>query len=1352
MKLSRIVFAIILITALLLSVVQVVPQFGQTGQASASTKKAYTISIDASWHDNYGFTYPLTYEFSIPAALTNAKLYHKHNSGDSWVQLTSQSSANATTPSNFYNGNESARWDYTNDKVYVNVAFSSTSDKLYVEVTDSSDVVQDIEYAGMPTYWDGRAAAVTLTGDGWCNPACSDTYCPERPEAWPDLVDTWQSHHVWGTIGVDTNNGGQPDWSEIQSQINEGYLEVASQGITHGYPNSWTETTSNTEISGSKASILGNLTLPWFQVSGSVEYVFSWLAPHGQITNFDKTHFGEYHYLISRWYELDCGAIDYQTWDYTHNTFTPTGITIWAQNVGLCASTDTDDLNSEFDAAYSAGGIYYLSTHPDLAGNLTDSNGWYNLHLEHINDYKDIWYAPFGILYLYQLAATVPNILSVGGLLEDYPTAIDNYLNENAQTTNYGTSTSLLVTTNISTFRERALLQFDLSSIEEGIALNNATLKMYYWGHDSSDPVGEYVFAYKLTKSTWSETTSTWIKYTDTAILRQDWTSILPGSSGVAANYGYIRKIQASSTGSVNYIKINAKANGNVKVAVYDDDGTSGEPYTLLGVQNTSKAVSAGTNWIPLETEFTVTNGDYYYVGILNDSTNGCTYWTYSGLTTRYKSITYANGFPSTWDNGGDTHSSTVVLDCDPYWLEYWDTAGGDYVTSNPDGGNATIPAAAGWIVIDVTDIAQDAIDNENGLLNILIRSDEDQTVSSAIKFYSREYATASYRPYVSIDGTYPSISLSPISKTFNDLIGNESYYGVTDISDPSWPIGDGNCTFTITNMSAITIDILVKSGNFTGGTGWTLGTPGNNTARLKLWESGAANEGAGLVPTASYQTLISDLPAGNSTKVEIRLDTPTTINDQMDKTATVTFLPTQPDLMSGGEESEQQVIVKALLYIDISNTPSSWNINSGNAVTVGNVYSTGLDNFTLSNDGNITVDIAISGTDLVQPVTGYTWYLNDSGEPSAGNYSLKAGLNGNLTYLGNWTGTASQSRNYAVCANGTFIYTGTDTNPTVIVKIAVGNMSTVSSATADSGLKYSRQMIYLDGFVYDVLETNPAKVLKIDAGNLSISTFWTGNASQINGEALIWDGTYLVVACSSGHVIQINRSTGATVNSIALSRTYYGLGYDDSYYYAASWSTHAKLDKISRSTMSLDSTWTGAAGEDSASSVTVIGTHAYVGLYTDPGQVIDVGTATMTTSDTWTGTADQEYVTHVVDDGHYIYASTDTYGPGITMVINSSGMDTVASFGASFDSVVSICFYNGLIITGYCESNGAVIKTSAYPVIIKKESPEYLIESLEPDDSLAWGMIFISPTSYTNPSSATQLSGNITLTASVST
>jgi len=88
----------------------------------------------------------------------------------------------------------------------------------------------------------------------------------------------------------------------------------------------------------------------------------------------------------------------------------------------------------------------------------------------------------------------------------------------------------------------------------------------------------------------------------------------------------------------------------------------------------------------------------------------------------------------------------------------FWTTAGGDYVTSNPAGGNTTFPASYGWMTWDIQAIVEDAYDTSNKV-EILVRFDNEKSSNAGFhNFYSKEYTgDTSLRPKLTVTYTVPA-------------------------------------------------------------------------------------------------------------------------------------------------------------------------------------------------------------------------------------------------------------------------------------------------------------------------------------------------------------------------------------------------------------------------------------------------------------------------------------------------------------------------------------------------------------------------------------------------------------------
>jgi hypothetical protein len=106
------------------------------------------------------------------------------------------------------------------------------------------------------------------------------------------------------------------------------------------------------------------------------------------------------------------------------------------------------------------------------------------------------------------------------------------------------------------------------------------------------------------------------------------------GVSNLSASFLNHNKWVADYTGIVSEIKVYSLVAGNVKVALYADDG--GEPGALLSTNNEGQAVSAG-QWNAVSIpEVSITAGTTYWISGVWDTTGAVTY-NGGGRVRRYK-------------------------------------------------------------------------------------------------------------------------------------------------------------------------------------------------------------------------------------------------------------------------------------------------------------------------------------------------------------------------------------------------------------------------------------------------------------------------------------------------------------------------------------------------------------------------------------------------------------------------------------------------------------------------------------------------------------------------------------------
>jgi len=346
-----------------------------------TTYQTYHISVDSTAHNDYGLSYPVTYEFLLPANSSGLKAYKRYSTGDAWTQLTEK------TSDDFFNGIEAVRFDYASNGSYVSVAFGPDTDDIYVKLTDSNDNPISFSYIGASEYYDDRDAAVSVTGDDW-----HPTLTPDHNN-FDTTCDVMRDASLWFSPGIYTLNIQDPSyWVYIQSQLDAGYVDPCSHSRTH--PLSIPYDDYDSEIGGSQSDIINNLDLPALNKKGSQEYMSCWLAPGGLAEYNDaRTTLRNYKYLLNR------GGVNatrddvFTKWDDTYGLYKVTGYSYLLDNGNLT------DANAKFDSVTTAGGIYLMHMHP---ANVDWTDGsWERQHIDYVKEKKNLWYVGYGHLYVY---------------------------------------------------------------------------------------------------------------------------------------------------------------------------------------------------------------------------------------------------------------------------------------------------------------------------------------------------------------------------------------------------------------------------------------------------------------------------------------------------------------------------------------------------------------------------------------------------------------------------------------------------------------------------------------------------------------------------------------------------------------------------------------------------------------------------------------------------------------------------------------------------------------------------------------------------------------------------------------
>ena len=337
------------------------------------------VTVSSQSHIDYGLSYPITYEFSLPSNSSDLHAYSKHKMNEEWSQIEEK------TSDDFFNGIEAVRYDYDNSIAYVSLAFSNVSDSIIVKITDGQADNIAATFLEISKYYDNRVAAVTATADdwaGWSN------------EKFINTCENFRNLNLWLSCAVITDIYDPTVWADIQEQLDLGNIEVVSHSRTHPYvPYQYLES----EVLGSKQDLIEYLDLPDLSRYGIREYIYAWVAPYGEYDEDIDTLTSYGKYLVSRLFYYN--DHQFSDWDNTLNKFYPVGGSIEVGNSSWWGSTDVIELNNTFDTVKSSNGIYHLITHPNILE--WDQDFTWD-HLEHIANRKDIWYVGFGHLYLYR--------------------------------------------------------------------------------------------------------------------------------------------------------------------------------------------------------------------------------------------------------------------------------------------------------------------------------------------------------------------------------------------------------------------------------------------------------------------------------------------------------------------------------------------------------------------------------------------------------------------------------------------------------------------------------------------------------------------------------------------------------------------------------------------------------------------------------------------------------------------------------------------------------------------------------------------------------------------------------------
>jgi PKD repeat protein len=347
----------------------------------------FRIQVDPAAHQKFGLFYPVTYKFRINTGQSGLTAQYRYFE-TTWNNLPVKTSAD------IFNGIDAVRFNYAQGFAYISVRFSRTSDNIYLRVVDGSGAPVSMVFDSIPRYYDDRKAAVTISLDDW------DLEADASFRLASDQLNALGLYYSVGLRLLD------PPWNSYQEKINASgdFLEIASHSIYHSCDaKTYLEHGYDTELVASRDMIRLNLTFP------AHPFIPLFIEPCGYSDATLQSWVTAGGYLIAR--SVDEPLAEYAPWDPVAGRYVRYGVTYdwWGNDT----TNMRDSANAIFDKTLAAGGIYHFMDHPWLTGHwVTGSNVLQ--HMNHIKGRADVWYAPFGQMYLYRYLQEMRGGLTIG--------------------------------------------------------------------------------------------------------------------------------------------------------------------------------------------------------------------------------------------------------------------------------------------------------------------------------------------------------------------------------------------------------------------------------------------------------------------------------------------------------------------------------------------------------------------------------------------------------------------------------------------------------------------------------------------------------------------------------------------------------------------------------------------------------------------------------------------------------------------------------------------------------------------------------------------------------------------------
>lgn len=385
-------------------------------RAAAESSTDFTISIDRKAWSRWGLEYPVTYVFQVSEVSPRTAVMRRDTDSEAWRRLERK------TARDFFNGVPCVR--FARDKAYVSVGFGAAA-RIQLRFSGVGSVAFD----KVAKYYDGRAAAMTLSNDNWgkrrsANPGAAwKGATDDASDKYQASIHACRRYRLPVSVGINSRMYGGADlWKRMQEELDRGDRSWEPVVHTRSHPCSakaYRQAGYPREIVGCRDDILENLHgIPYGQ------HVFEFILPCAyRDDEVRRASAGEFLFLRDWNVHDNPASTAYVPWNPRYRYYGIGGAQTKSYDAvmekrrpkGRYYAADVAELNRAFDAVYRQGGIFYAMWHSDRYASSVihdprpgiDGQAGSTLmqHFAHISGRRDVWYAANGWLYSYRFVA-----------------------------------------------------------------------------------------------------------------------------------------------------------------------------------------------------------------------------------------------------------------------------------------------------------------------------------------------------------------------------------------------------------------------------------------------------------------------------------------------------------------------------------------------------------------------------------------------------------------------------------------------------------------------------------------------------------------------------------------------------------------------------------------------------------------------------------------------------------------------------------------------------------------------------------------------------------------------------------